>query len=611
MKKPNIILSIADDLGSYDVGWRNARFQTPVLDSYVAQGIEMERHYMHRFCSPSRSMLLGGIHPFRHGQQTDINLNPISMIPCAVQEDIPFLPQVFHSAGYKTHMVGKWHLGHHQAKFTPTGRGFETFVGFYSGSAYLMDSDGEDRLVTEKFKKEICWCDGYPGLNIIQSPMFENPFSCLKKCRRGAVLMNDTAADGIRLASQSIMDQYEYGDELLGDEAARIIEQHPADSPLFLVMSWIAPHAPVQSPAKYYANNEAMRQAFKNKKRPTCEENLRLKYSGMLKALDEQHAKVQKALEARGMWENSLLVFMSDNGGHDEKFVLKGRKSCKSDGANFVKSGSNFPLRGGKFTNWEGGVRTVSFAYSPNKNIIPENRRGTRWSGLVSGVDWAKTLVQAAQLPESVLVPWEAKGFAPDSQNFWTELLTGQESPRHEIPVQINSDVDRYVVIQKDQASGNLFKYIVGYPGYVRGVGYARGNRVIPKSDPGNAIRFPEELSRSDADFHLVDLRKSKKQHRCIDKPCLFDIDNDPSEMDNLRGAKEFRSIEQSAKEMIERYKKTEVTFEESGLCDVSSSDLNSWRTMQLADYRAVQKLQKCKAFVPWADLYADCPSRI
>jgi hypothetical protein len=75
-QRPDIIISLADDLGWYDIGWNNPRARSPVLDRLRKMGVGLNRHYTSRFCSPTRAMILTGRHPWKIGLQTDANMNP-------------------------------------------------------------------------------------------------------------------------------------------------------------------------------------------------------------------------------------------------------------------------------------------------------------------------------------------------------------------------------------------------------------------------------------------------------------------------------------------------------------------------------------------------------
>ena len=129
--KPNIIVIIADDLGSGDVGWRGGEIKTPNLDKLALSGARLEQFYVQPVCSPTRAALLTGRYPMRHGLQTGV-VRPWAQYGLPLSERT--LPQALREAGYTTAIFGKWHLGHHKPEFLPTRRGFDRQYGHYNGA---------------------------------------------------------------------------------------------------------------------------------------------------------------------------------------------------------------------------------------------------------------------------------------------------------------------------------------------------------------------------------------------------------------------------------------------------------------------------------------------
>ena len=155
--RPTIILSLPDDLGWYDVGFHNPRSRTPTLDALRQSGIALERHYVNRFCAPTRAMLLTGRHAWKIGLQVDSNLNPVTSLRCAAAPNVQLLPAILRKyGGYETHAFGKWHMGHYRTSLTPTGRGFDRFLGFYAGGI----GDYVGRNNTGQFWSSKCACSG-------------------------------------------------------------------------------------------------------------------------------------------------------------------------------------------------------------------------------------------------------------------------------------------------------------------------------------------------------------------------------------------------------------------------------------------------------------------
>jgi arylsulfatase A-like enzyme len=118
--RPNIVYILADDLGWKDVGFHGSDIKTPNLDQLAQTGVRLERNYTHPWCTPSRAALMTGRYPLRYGLQTLV-------IPSAgtygLSADEWLLPQALKEVGYKTALVGKWHLGHADRQYWPRQRG--------------------------------------------------------------------------------------------------------------------------------------------------------------------------------------------------------------------------------------------------------------------------------------------------------------------------------------------------------------------------------------------------------------------------------------------------------------------------------------------------------
>jgi arylsulfatase I/J len=124
--KPNIVFILADDLGWKDVGYHASDIKTPNIDKLAQTGVQLEQFYSQQICAPSRAALMTGRYPLRYGLQ-------MAVIPSAgrygLATDEWLLPQALKQAGYRTAIVGKWHLGHFDQKYWPSQRGFDYSYG--------------------------------------------------------------------------------------------------------------------------------------------------------------------------------------------------------------------------------------------------------------------------------------------------------------------------------------------------------------------------------------------------------------------------------------------------------------------------------------------------
>jgi arylsulfatase A-like enzyme len=124
--KPNIVFIMADDLGNADLGYRGSQIKTPNIDKLATTGVRLESFYGMPVCTPSRASLMTGRYAMRYGLQT---LVIFPSHTCGLPADEQTLPQALKDAGYRTLMVGKWHLGHADKKYWPQSRGFDYFYG--------------------------------------------------------------------------------------------------------------------------------------------------------------------------------------------------------------------------------------------------------------------------------------------------------------------------------------------------------------------------------------------------------------------------------------------------------------------------------------------------
>ena len=226
--------------------------------------------------------------------------------------------------------------------------------------------------------------------------------------------------------------------------------------------------------------------------------------SAVIQSLDDSFRRLIEALTNKGILDNTIIVFLSDNGAPIPQTATYLRGS---------NHGSNWPLRLGKGSQFEGGVRTLAFLWSP---LIPKRGRITKQ--LFSNTDWLPTLYEAVGGPNDLL--------ATDGQSHWQSLIRGMDDgPRTEIALNIDGLNNQAGMIYQD-LDGNLYKYISGdvfdnsFTGWARTGGTTDDNPMTTFSAAAVKCNFPPGVEVSPC--------------RPWDKPCLFDLTNDPCETNNI-----------------------------------------------------------------------------
>lgn len=211
--RPNVVIILADDLGTADVGFRGSEIRTPNIDRVAKGGVQFERFYSYPVCSPTRSGLMTGRSPMRFGVMYTV-VRPWESIGLPVEEHV--MSQSFRAAGYQTAMAGKWHLGHSSAKYMPNARGFEHAYGHVNGAIDYFTHMRDGGLDWHRNGKSV----REPG----------------------------------------------YSTDLIADEAVRTIKARDRSRPLFLYLPFNAPHAPLQAPedsiAKYASIADTKRRTY-------------------------------------------------------------------------------------------------------------------------------------------------------------------------------------------------------------------------------------------------------------------------------------------------------------------------------------------------------------
>ncbi|HYJ18146.1 MAG TPA: arylsulfatase [Burkholderiales bacterium] len=347
---PHIVYILADDLGWKDVGYHGGGAKTPNLDRLAREGARLEKFYTLPYSTPTRAALMTGRYPMRYGLQT-LSILPSSQYGLSLEEKT--LAQMLKDAGYRTAMLGKWQLGHSSKEFWPTRRGFDYFYGSFNGEVDYFRRTNQA---------------GEPDWHRNEQKVAESGYSTT----------------------------------LVGRDAARLISSHDPARPLFLYLSFQAPQVPLQAPKEYLDAHGNVR-----------DENRRTYYA-MIGALDDAVGAVAAALQKKGMADNTVIVFHSDNGGALPNKYPTGDGDVKKPAAD------NGPYADGKGGLHEGSVRVVAFANWPGKirpGVVAERIHVT---------DMYPTLAAVAGVTPDQKRPL-------DGINQWDTITAGKPSPRKEM----------------------------------------------------------------------------------------------------------------------------------------------------------------------------------
>ena len=352
-KRPNILLIVADDLGYADVGFNGSKeITTPELDRLSGGGIVFTSAYVpHPFCGPSRAAILTGQYAQKIGAQ--LNLPPNSSSANRDNMGVPvkhrFLSKHLHNAGYRTGMIGKWHLGA-APKYHPNQRGFDFFYGFLNGG-----HDYFPEAYRAKYQRQTA------AGGIISDYVL--PLEC--------------NGEQVR--------ETEYLTDAFSREAVNFVNSVSDSTPFFLFLSYNAPHVPLE--AKEEDLNKFKN--IKNKERRT--------YAAMVYALDRGVGRVVAALKKNGQYEHTLIVFISDNGGKVENAAnnspLKGGKGQTWEGGYRVPMFFHWPekITAGKTFNFPVTALDFypTFAGLANAELLNNQFMDGKniWLDLVSGTN--------------------------------------------------------------------------------------------------------------------------------------------------------------------------------------------------------------------------------
>jgi len=371
VKKPNIIIILADDMGYSDIGCFGSTIQTPNINELANTGLVMTQFYNASRCCPSRASLLTGLYSHQAGVGDMVNTRPQPAYEGYLNHNCVTIAEALKAGGYNTYMAGKWHVGTAPENW-PVKRGFDHYFGLIDGaSSYFTPTMP------------------YRPNQKLTIALDDKPF---------------TPGPGW------------YSTNAYADYAVKYIKQNKGTGkPFFLYMAFTSPHWPLQAlpediakyKGKFMAGWDVLREERlkKMKEMGVVSQDTKLSprdsnvpewnsltddqkkdfddkmavYSAMIDRMDQNIGRIRQALKETGVDKNTLIMFLSDNGASSEYTTNPGflpniREAAKkpaSDPASFTSYGfnganvSNTPLRLFKHWEYEGGTATPFIANDP------------------------------------------------------------------------------------------------------------------------------------------------------------------------------------------------------------------------------------------------------
>jgi len=311
-RRPNVLLIFTDDQGTLDVGcFGSTDLYTPHMDALARRGVRFTQAYAHTVCCPARAMLMTGRHPQRANVNSWQQGNAKGPKGLNMFLSEITLAEVLRAAGYRTALFGKWHLGAH----FDHGQGFDEFFGIRDG-------------FIDNYNHFFLHGKGYHDLYRGTDEVF----------RRG-----------------------EYFPDLAVDETLRFLDANKG-RPWFVYLAFNIPHYPEQADAKFDERYEGLPEP-------------RRSYAKIVSTTDDRMGRVLAKLDDLGLRDDTLILFMSDNGYSAEDYRIRadGHASGLPKGHRYGANGgggNTGKWRGHKGTFFEGGIRVPAIISFPGR--IPE-----------------------------------------------------------------------------------------------------------------------------------------------------------------------------------------------------------------------------------------------
>lgn len=568
--RPNILFILTDDQGWADVGYHSdSKVYTPNIDSLVTRergSLELNQYYTQCVCTPSRGTILTGKYPIHNGL-TDI-------IPRTSKTGLPLssitLAEILRDyGGYDTYLIGKWHLGFYKWEYTPTWRGFDQFYGFYTGA--------EDYFTHKS-----------AGLFDFREEIGQN---CGQDCSRIAIETDGLYSTHLftDYTIKNVLSQYGIDKHKNKNKKNKNWKDSESNNnPFFILLSYQAVHSPRHVPDEYW---------FRYNK--TISNIARRQFAGMTTCMDESIGYIIENLKKRGLWDNTIVIFASDNGG----------ATMTADGI----GSRNYPLRGGKHSIYEGGTRVVGGIYIPpkiwhmstadeninidiNSGVVEKNlnngdshsdidgksaisninRNNIMYNNMMHSIDWLPTLLDAANVP----FKFDPDVYEIDGVSHWQSFLTHLKQNENENDKIDNSDINnmnRKVLTSKSKKKNKqsrpprtMMYYGHNVPNQRGKIGAYSGLRINDLKlikggtggDPtgwnlrsGKEPKFNDQLPPTGS--LKINLTENNGEVTRKEVYSLYNLSNDPNENNDI--ARQFEQIVIDMAMQLDKIEKTKI----------------------------------------------------
>lgn len=322
-RPPNIVVVFTDDQGYGDLGcYGSPNIRTPHIDQLAAEGMRFTCFYAAAFCGASRAALMTGCYPPR----VSVTFNHFPNATTGIHPDETTIAEVLKSAGYATLHLGKWHLGD-APEFLPTRHGFDEYFGLpYSNDMYPHHEMLQIRENEPAAQRAIRRRSRYTGSPWTQGPLKDLKLHLQERLEKPLPLIDGETVVETMPDQSTLTTRYT-------ERAIRFIKQH-RDQPFFVYLAHAMPHVYLHVSEKFRGKSE------------------RGLYGDVIMEIDWSVGQIRSTLEQLGIDDNTLIVFTSDNG----PWLGYG-----------IDGGSAGPLRDGKGSEYEGGMRVPAIFWWPGK----------------------------------------------------------------------------------------------------------------------------------------------------------------------------------------------------------------------------------------------------